>query len=192
MDGQADLMGQDEGAFSRLELKLEQEKMKLERERIALERERLEAMRERVNAEAALRVGHDGRMVMRLSSVALCAIICLLVGGILGAFSMSARHEQHRAEQERKWMARLQEQEAEQERKWLARSQEQERNRTARLQEVMQSLGVVEPAGAESNEVASASAPSAAPSAAPRPLQVKTVRPKGSSSDSGISLIVIQ
>ena len=161
MDGQT-----DDEALSRIEWKIEQEKLKLERERIALERERLEAMRERVKAETELRIGQDGRMTMRMSSVALCSIICLLVGGILGAFSMSVRHD---------------------------------RNRTTRLQEVMQSLGagaMVEetsvvlapppPQPGETNVVAVTTTP--APTA--KPLQVKTVRPKGS--DSGISLIIVQ
>ena len=153
----------DEDVLSRVEWKLEQEKLKLERERIALERERLDAMRERVKIE------QGGRGTMRLSSAVLCSIICLLAGGMLGAFSMSVRHD---------------------------------RNRTVRLQEVMQSLGagaVVEdtsvvltsvpvPEGTASNEVAIL----AAPVSAPRPLQVKTVRPKGGESGSGISLIVIQ
>ena len=165
MDGQT-----DDEALSQMEWKIEQEKMKLERERIALERERLEAMRERVKAETAL----DGRMTMRMSSVALCSIICLLVGGIVGAFSMSMRHDQRVATQER--------------------------DRAARVQELVQSLSgdatVVEetavvlaptpPQTGETNEAVVAAAP-ATPS---KTLQVKTVRPKGS--DSGISLIVIQ
>jgi len=161
MDGQA-----DDEALSRMEWKIEQEKLKLERERIALERERLEAMRERVKAETELRIGQDGRMTMRMSSVALCSVICLLVGGILGAFSISVRYDRRNA---------------------------------ARLQEVMQSLG----AGAtleETSVVIAASPPqtgeadeeaaSAPPVPAAKPLQVRTVRPKGS--DSGISLIIVQ
>jgi len=169
MDGQMD--GE---ALSQMEWRIEQEKMKLERERIALERERLEAMRERVKAEAELRIGQDGRMTVRMSSVALCSIICLLVGGIVGAFSMSMRHDQRVATQER--------------------------DRAARVQELVQSLSgdatVVEetavvlaptpPQTGETNEAVVAAAP-ATPS---KTLQVKTVRPKGS--DSGISLIVIQ
>ena len=169
MDGET-----DDEALSRMEWKIEQEKMKLERERIALERERLEAMRERVKVETELRIGQDGRMTMRMSSVALCSIICLLVGGIVGAFSMSVRHDQ--------------------------RTAIQERNKAARVQEIVQSLSgeaaVVEetavvlaptlPQTGETNEAAVA----AAPVAPPKALQVRTVRPKGS--DSGISLIIVQ
>ncbi|MCL1919913.1 MAG: hypothetical protein FWG50_02370 [Kiritimatiellaeota bacterium] len=166
MDGQA-----DDGELSRMEWKIEQEKLTLVRERIALEQERLEAMRERVKAEGELRIGQDGRMTMRLSSVALSSIICLLVGGILGAFSMSVRHDR--------------------------RTAAQERSKAARVQEIVQSLNadatVVEaevaeaapPPGGETNETRVA----AAPVPAPRPLQVKTIT-KGSGS--GISLIVVQ
>jgi len=166
MDGQT-----DDEALSQMEWKIEQEKMKLERERIALERERLEAMRERVKAETAL----DGRMTMRMSSVALCSIICLLVGGIVGAFSMSVRHDQ--------------------------RTALQERNKAARVQEIVQSLSgdaaVLEtsvvlaptpPQAGVTNEVAVVAA--VAPAATSKPLQVKTIRPKGT--DSGISLIIVQ
>ena len=165
------MVGQtDDEALSQMEWKLEQEKMKLERERIALERERLEAMRERVKAEAELRIGQDGRMTVRMSSVALCSIICLLVGGIVGAFSMSVRHDQRMATQER--------------------------NKVAHMQEIVQSLG----AGATLEETLVVIAPQAGEAAdegpittvvpAPKPLQVKTVRPKGT--ESGVSLIVIQ
>jgi len=167
MDGQGQA---DDEALSRMEWKIEQEKMKLERERIALERERLEAMRERVKAETELRIGQDGRMTIRVSSAALCSIICLLLGGIVGAFSMSLQHDQRR---------------------------------TARLQEVMQSLGagaaveqasiVLAPptpdAGAMTNDVP-AFAHAASPAPAAKPLQVKTVRPKGT--DSGVSVIIVQ
>ena len=173
MDEQTSLM--DSGEMpSRMEWRIEQEKLKLERELIALERERLEAMRERVKIE------QGGRGTMRLSSAVLCSIICLLVGGILGSFSMSMQHS---------------------------------RNRSARLQEVMQSLGsVIETV--EENEVVAHPTPSpqveggeapdegtAVAVAAPPPpaarkqtLQIKTVRPKGGTegSGSGISLIVIQ
>ncbi len=88
--------------LSRTELQIEQEKLKLERERILLERERLEAMRDRVKLESGLRVGRDGKPSVTLSSMALISIICLLVGGILGAFSTSIQRDRRTA-------ARLQE-----------------------------------------------------------------------------------
>ena len=168
MDGQA-----EDDVLSRMEWKIEQEKLKLERERITLERERLEAVRERVKAESELRVGQDGRMVLRLSTVAFCSIICLLVGGILGAFSMSVRHDQ--------------------------RTTAQERSRAAFVQEMVQSLssegaaveeavGALAPPAEGVTNVARVAAAEAAPS--PRALQVKTIRPKGG--ESGISLIVVQ
>lgn len=91
-----------EEALSRTELQIEQEKLKLERERILLERERLEAMRDRMKMEAGLHVGKDGKPSVALSSVALVSIICLLVGGILGAFSTSVQRDRRSA-------ARLQE-----------------------------------------------------------------------------------
>jgi len=84
--------------FSRIELKLEQEKLKLEQERLALERERLEAARERLNDPSQVQVTRDGQVSVRLSTVTLSSIICLLVGGILGAFSMSLQHDRRGAE----------------------------------------------------------------------------------------------
>lgn len=89
-------------SLSRTELQIEQEKLKLERERILLERERLEAMRDRVKIESGLHVGKDGKPSVPLSSMALISIICLLVGGILGAFSTSIQRDRRSA-------ARLQE-----------------------------------------------------------------------------------
>ena len=167
MDGQA-----DDDVLSRMEWKIEQEKLKLERERIMLERERLEAVRERVKAEAELRVGQDGRLVLRLSSVAFSSIICLLVGGILGAFSMSVRHDQ--------------------------RTSAQERSRAAFVQEMVQSLSseaagteeVVEAAAAPAGDTNETRMAVSVPPPTPRALQVKTIRSKGS--ESGISLIVVQ
>lgn len=94
--------GTSEETLSRTELQIEQEKLKLERERILLERERLEAMRERVKMESGLHVGKDGKPSVALSSMALISIICLLVGGILGAFSTSIQRDRRSA-------ARLQE-----------------------------------------------------------------------------------
>jgi hypothetical protein len=106
MDEQATVTESSAGAadeaLSRTELQIEQEKLKLERERILLERERLEAMRDRVKLESGLHVGKDGRPSVPLSSTALISIICLLVGGILGAFSTSVQRDRRSA-------ARLQE-----------------------------------------------------------------------------------
>jgi hypothetical protein len=84
---------QTEEGFSRIELRLEQEKLKLEHERLALERERLDAARERLNGATGVEVNRDGQVSVRLSTVALSSIICLLVGGILGAVSMSIQHD---------------------------------------------------------------------------------------------------
>ena len=78
-----------EEALSRTELQIEQEKLKLERERILLERERLESVRDRVKAEQGLRTDKNGKLSVTLSTLTLVSIICLLVGGILGAFSTS-------------------------------------------------------------------------------------------------------
>ncbi|MDD4018198.1 MAG: hypothetical protein PHV28_09655 [Kiritimatiellae bacterium] len=78
-----------EEALSRTELQIEQEKLKLERERILLERERLESVRDRVKAEQGLRTDQNGKLSVTLSTLALVSIICLLAGGILGAFSTS-------------------------------------------------------------------------------------------------------
>ncbi len=92
----------DDETLSRTELQIEHEKLKLERERILLERERLEAVRDRALAESGLRVGQDGKPSVTLSTLTLVSIICMLVGGILGAFSSSAQRDRRSA-------ARLQE-----------------------------------------------------------------------------------
>jgi len=106
MDEQVDLAGTDartsEETLSRTELQIEQEKLKLERERILLERERLEAVRDRAKMESGLRIDRDGKPSVTLSTMALVSIICLLVGGILGAFSTSLQRDRRSA-------ARLQE-----------------------------------------------------------------------------------
>jgi hypothetical protein len=88
---------QMETNFSQIELKLTQEKLKLEQERLALERERLEAARERMNDATHVQVTRDGQVSVRLSTVTLTSIICLLVGGILGAVSMSVQHDRRGA-----------------------------------------------------------------------------------------------
>ena len=97
----ADARAADE-TLSRTELQIEQEKLKLERERILLERERLEAVRDRVKVESGLHLGKDGRPAVAFSTMAMFSIICLLVGGILGAFSSSVHRDRRSA-------ARLQE-----------------------------------------------------------------------------------
>ena len=106
MDEQAGLEEADSRAadetLSRTELQIEQEKLKLERERILLERERLEAVRDRAKMESGLRFDRDGKPSVTLSTMALVSIICLLVGGILGALSTSLQRDRRSA-------ARLQE-----------------------------------------------------------------------------------
>ncbi len=95
MDEMANLAGEDaktgEETLSRTELQIEQEKLKLERERILLERERLESMRDRVKVQESIHADKNGKLSVTLSTLTLVSIICLLVGGILGAFSTSAR-----------------------------------------------------------------------------------------------------
>lgn len=91
-----------EEVLSRTELQIEQEKLKLERERILLERERLEAVRDRAKMETGFRADRDGKPSVTLSTLTLVSIICVLVGGILGAFSMSLQRDRRSA-------ARLQE-----------------------------------------------------------------------------------
>ncbi len=86
--GTADSLVAEE-TLSRTELQIEQEKLKLERERILLERERLESVRDRMKAEQGLRTDKNGKLSVTLSTLTLVSIICLLVGGILGAFSTS-------------------------------------------------------------------------------------------------------
>lgn len=156
---------QMEEGFSRIELRLEQEKLKIEHERLALERERLEVARERMNATSKVQVNREGQLSVRLPTVALSSIICLLVGGILGSFSMSIQYD---------------------------------RRNTARLQEVMKTLNAVEvePRLAEATSPGSGTNTVAAvtqrPMPAPRPAWVRTIKAKGSSGDSGVSLIVVQ
>lgn len=78
-------------AMSRTELQIEQEKLKLERERILLERARLENLSDRVSAQKNfLQTDPNGKLSVTLSTLILVSIICLLAGGILGAFSTSA------------------------------------------------------------------------------------------------------
>jgi len=139
----------EEREISKIEMKLEQEKMKLEHERILLERERLEAVRERVKMEADMRIGRDGSLSVRLSSVVLSSIVCLLLGGILGALSMSIR---------------------------------QERRGSARLQEVMQSLGSADSFLSRTNALGELSADA--------PAWLRAIKAQGGGS--GISLIVVQ
>lgn len=91
-----------EEALSRTEALIEQEKLKLERERILLERERLDAARDRLRLETALRAGRDGQPTVAVTTLALVAIICMLLGGMLGSFSTGIRRDRRSA-------ARLQE-----------------------------------------------------------------------------------
>lgn len=96
-----DIKAADE-TLSRTELQIEQEKLKLERERILLERERLESMRDRVKMEEGFHTDKNGKLSVTVSTLTLVSIICLLVGGILGAFSTSTHLDRRNA-------ARLQE-----------------------------------------------------------------------------------
>jgi len=101
MDEQVSLSGAEartaDETLSRTELQIEQEKLKLERERILLERERLESARDRAKMETGLRIDRDGKPSVTLSTLALVSIICLLVGGILGAFSSSVQRDRRSA-----------------------------------------------------------------------------------------------
>ncbi len=97
----------DEERLSRTEMMIEQEKLKLERERMLLERERLEAVRERANAEQSFRLDASGKQVVTMTSVIFISIICLLTGGILGAFSTSLQMNRSRAQRVRDVMQSL-------------------------------------------------------------------------------------
>lgn len=153
---------QMEANFSQIELKLTQEKLKLEQERLALERERLEAARERMNDATKVQVTHDGQVSVRLSTVALSSIICLLVGGILGAVSMSVQHD-------RRGAARL-----------------KQALQALNVVETEQVTADPLPASGPTNTVAATEFPSVFQS---RPMRVRTIRGKN---DSGVSLIVVQ
>lgn len=100
--GASDESKSDEETLSRTDLQIEQEKLKLERERILLERERLEAMRDRVRVEERIHTDKTGKLSVTVSTLTLVSIICLLVGGILGAVSTSTHLDRRNA-------ARLQE-----------------------------------------------------------------------------------
>ena len=97
----------EEEILSRTEMMIEQEKLKLERERMLLERERLEAVRERANAEKSLRIDVSGKQVVTMTSVIFISIICLLTGGIMGAFSTSLQMNRSRAKRVREVMQSL-------------------------------------------------------------------------------------
>lgn len=155
---------QIDGEFSRIELKFEQEKLKIEHERLALERERLEAARERMKDASNVQVNREGQASVRLSTVALSAIICLLVGGILGALSMSIQRDRQGA-------ARL-----------------QEVMKSLKVVEDDPQVAEATLASSPTNAVATLT-PRQAPS--PRPARVRTIKAIGSG-ESGISLIVVQ
>lgn len=150
--------------LSRIELKLEQEKLKIEHERLVLERERLEAARERMRDASNVQVNRDGQASVRLSTVAFSSIICLLVGGILGALSMSIQHD-------RRGAARL-----------------QEVMKTLNAVEVEPQVAELTPVSSSTNAVA---AVVPRPTPPPRPAWVRTIKAKGSG-ESGVSLIVVQ
>jgi hypothetical protein len=100
-------MHEEEETLSRTELLIEQEKLKLERERLMLERERLETARERSSAERDFRADSSGKQVVSVSSLVFIAIICLLVGGIMGAFSTSFQVNRSRSRRVREVMESL-------------------------------------------------------------------------------------
>jgi hypothetical protein len=156
---------QMDGELSRIELRLEQEKLKIEHERLALERERLEAARERMRDSSNVQVNRDGQASVRLSTVAFSAIICLLVGGILGALSMSIQHD-------RRGAARL-----------------QEVMKTLNAVEEETQMAEAKPASSPTNAVATVVPRSPPPSS--QPTWVRTIKSKRSG-ESGISLIVVQ
>lgn len=77
------------------EMQIEAEKLKLEREKLALERERLETAKERLQAQQrAVHSDATGKLFVPLSTLLFVSFICLLGGGILGAFSASMSAEQ--------------------------------------------------------------------------------------------------
>ncbi|MBR4170227.1 MAG: hypothetical protein IKR48_01090 [Kiritimatiellae bacterium] len=70
------------------ELKLESEKLKLERERLAIEKERIQAAQERIQSQMkAIATDGKGKLMVNFPTLILVSIICMLLGGILGAFS---------------------------------------------------------------------------------------------------------
>jgi hypothetical protein len=97
----------EDDTLSRTELMIEQEKLKLERERMMLERERLEAVRERAHAEKNFSIDSSGKQVVTVSSLVFIAIICLLLGGIMGAFSTSLQINRSRNRRVREVMESL-------------------------------------------------------------------------------------
>jgi hypothetical protein len=153
-----------DGDFSRIELKLEQEKLKIEHERLSLERERLEAARERMKDASNVQVNREGQLSVRLSTVALSSIICLLVGGILGALSMSIQRDRQGA-------ARL-----------------QEVMKSLKVVEEDTQIAETTPASSSTNAVA---ALTPRPTPPPRPARIRTIKAIGSG-ESGVSLIVVQ
>lgn len=82
--------GADDVAVSRAELGIERDKVQIERERLALERERLSAERERWKIDAELRTRGEGRGIA-ISTLVFVAIICALVGGLVGVLTRGQR-----------------------------------------------------------------------------------------------------
>ena len=64
----------------------------------------LEAARERANAAKNFQVDFRGKQVVTMTSVIFISIICLLTGGIMGAFSTSLQMNRSRAERVREVM----------------------------------------------------------------------------------------
>ncbi|MBQ7190678.1 MAG: hypothetical protein IJR99_14815 [Kiritimatiellae bacterium] len=82
------------------ELKLEAEKLKLERERLAIEQERVQAAQERIQSRMrAITADGKGKLMVNFPTLILVSIICLLLGGILGAFSTTFSANQREKQQ---------------------------------------------------------------------------------------------
>ena len=72
------------------ELKLAEERIGLEREKLSLDRERLAAERERFDSEKSSRLRvEEGRLSVSLANFILTAVVCLLLGAILGGMGVS-------------------------------------------------------------------------------------------------------
>lgn len=66
-------------------MQLDREKLSIERERLILERERLEAEREKWRTDAVWKQRIEGRLALPAHTLMLGALLCCLIGGIVGA-----------------------------------------------------------------------------------------------------------
>jgi len=80
-------------AASAEDLALEREKLMIERERMMLERERLESQRASLHQDQLLQIDGQGKIGVSVASVILLAILCLLLGGVLGSYTAMIRQE---------------------------------------------------------------------------------------------------